>query len=104
MSSTLRGGVVALVFLLLSGTVTSRARSSAEPDRLIDGFRNPPAEARPDAFWPWLNGHVDRARITEEMEQFEAAGFSRLQVWDVLALQDPEKIVPAGPTFLSQSI
>jgi hypothetical protein len=68
---------------------------------LEDGFRIPPAEARPDAFWPWLNGHVDRDRITEEMEQFKAAGFSRLQVWDVLALADPEKIVPAGPTFLS---
>ncbi|NOG54434.1 MAG: hypothetical protein HND57_08920 [Planctomycetes bacterium] len=70
-------------------------------ERLIEGFQNPPAEARPDAFWPWLNGHADKARITEEMEQFKAAGFSRLQVWDVLALSDPDHLVPTGPTFLS---
>jgi hypothetical protein len=70
-------------------------------DRLRDGFRNPPQEARPDAFWPWLNGHADTARITTEMEAFRDAGFARLQVWDVKALQDPDGIVPVGPAFLS---
>ncbi|MBM4063153.1 MAG: hypothetical protein FJ265_18960, partial [Planctomycetes bacterium] len=58
---------------------------------------------RPDAFWTWLNGHADPARITAEMEAFAAAGFSRLQVWDVKALQDPEKVVPVGPAFLSDA-
>ena len=68
---------------------------------LRDGFLDPPPEARPDAFWPWLNGHADPERITEEMEEFHAAGFSRLQVWDVKAHQDPDQFVPVGPPFLS---
>ncbi|KAA3614215.1 MAG: hypothetical protein DWQ01_00500 [Planctomycetota bacterium] len=70
-------------------------------EQLRNGFQNPPAQARPDAFWPWLNGHADRERITEEMEEVRAAGFSRLQVWDVRAYQDPEGVVPIGPPFLS---
>ncbi|MBM4063262.1 MAG: hypothetical protein FJ265_19520, partial [Planctomycetes bacterium] len=72
-------------------------------DHLRAGFRDPPAQARPGPFWTWLNGHADPARITAEMEAFAAAGFSRLQVWDVKALQDPEKVVPVGPPFLSDA-
>lgn len=94
--------ITALVISLFFAFPVSAARDQ-ERDWLVNGFRHPPAEARPDAFWPWLNGHADPARITEEMEQFKAAGFSRLQVWDVLALQDPETIVPTGPTFLSDA-
>jgi len=75
--------------------------SAGAYERLRSGFRNPPAQARPDAFWPWLNGHADRARITEEMEEVRAAGFSRLQVWDVRADRDPDGLVPIGPPFLS---
>jgi hypothetical protein len=38
--------------------------------------------------------------MTVEMEEFRAAGFSRLQVWDVKAHQDPDELVPVGPPFL----
>jgi hypothetical protein len=48
-----------------------------------------------------LNGHADPTRLTEELEHFNAAGFSRLQVWDVKAHQDPDEVVPIGPPFLS---
>lgn len=89
---------IALTLLLTAGCAADPGGSD---DPLLDGFLDPPARARPDAFWPWLNGHADPARITAEMEAFKAAGFARLQVWDVLALQDPEGIVPVGPSFLS---
>ena len=88
-----------LLLLVISGCATSPAAGAYES--LLDGFRDPPAQARPDAFWPWLNGHADRERITEEMEELRAAGFSRLQVWDVKAHRDPEGFVPIGPPFLS---
>ena len=95
---------IGVLLLVLLGIIESATLSSAgQDDHLHSGFRNPPPPARPDAFWPWLNGHADPARITEEMEAFRAAGFSRLQVWDVLALQDPEGIVPTGPAFLSDA-
>lgn len=92
--------ILIVLLCIVHGEVNAGARAD---DSLRDGFRNPPARARPDAFWPWLNGHADPARITKEMEAFRAAGFSRLQVWDVQALQDPERIVPTGPAFLSDA-
>jgi hypothetical protein len=88
----------ALILTLTAGCAT---RPGDSDDPLLAGFLDPPARARPDAFWTWLNGHADPARITAEMEAFKAAGFARLQVWDVLALQDPDGIVPTGPPFLS---
>ena len=82
---------IALTLIVTAGCTT---RPGASEDPLLAGFLDPPGRARPDAFWPWLNGHAEPARITEEMEAFKAAGFARLQIWDVLALQDPEQIVP----------
>ena len=95
------GGAIAWIALILIVTAGCTASPEAIEDRLLDGFLDPPARARPDAFWPWLNGHADPTRLTEEMEHFKAAGFSRLQVWDVKAHQDPDEIVPIGPPFLS---
>ncbi|MHC4326325.1 MAG: hypothetical protein ACYSUX_18800, partial [Planctomycetota bacterium] len=37
-------------------------------------FVNPPLEARPGAYWCWLNGHVDHEQITREMEEAKALG------------------------------
>ncbi|MBI4325060.1 MAG: hypothetical protein HY674_07320, partial [Chloroflexi bacterium] len=39
-------------------------------------FANPPIEARPGAYWPWLNGNVDLAQITRELEEMKAKGMS----------------------------
>ncbi len=90
-----------LLLSLLAGCASTAADGGI--GRLRDGFVDPPARARPDAFWTWLNGHADPARLTEEMEAARAAGLSRLQVWDVLALQDPDGRVPVGPPFLSDA-
>ena len=90
-----------LLLLVLPGCSTSPATRDYE--RLRAGFLDPPARARPDAFWTWLNGSADRERLTEEMEAARAAGFSRLQVWDVKALQDPDGVVPVGPPYLSDA-
>ncbi|MBK8975235.1 MAG: hypothetical protein IPM29_04875 [Planctomycetes bacterium] len=91
-----------ILLLLVVASCAARPETGAY-ERLCDGFMDPPARARPDAFWPWLNGNADRERITTEMEAFRAAGFSRLQVWDVKANQDPEGLVPVGPAFLDDA-
>ena len=94
-------GAIAWIALTLIFTAGCASGPEADEDRLLSGFLDPPARARPDAFWPWLNGHADPTRLTEELEHFKAAGFSRLQVWDVKAHQDPDEVVPIGPPFLS---
>ena len=63
-------------------------------------FRNPPIQARPSALWTWLNGHVDHKQITRELEEMKAKGMRGAIIWDLGALSDPDKIIPAGPEFL----
>lgn len=64
-------------------------------------FANPPIEARAGAYWVWLNGNVDRAEITRELEEMKAKGMSGAEIWDVgLIHPNPDLTVPAGPAFL----
>ncbi len=72
---------------------------SEEPSRAQ--FANPPIEARPGAYWPWLNGNVDLAQITRELEEMKAKGMSGAEIWDVGVIHPhPDAPVPAGPAFL----
>jgi hypothetical protein len=70
-------------------------------DALADGFLNPPIEARPMALWDWTNGNVSLSQITYEMEQAKAKGMAGFDIWDVGALVDEKKVIPAGPPFMS---
>ncbi len=63
-------------------------------------FFNPPLSARPSVLWAWLNGFVDRAQLTRELEELKAKGLAGAIIWDVGSLRDPKKIIPAGPAFL----
>jgi hypothetical protein len=67
-----------------------------------EAFANPPRESQPGAYWAWLNGTVDHARMTREMEEAKALGMRGFEIWDIGALVDPKKLVPAGPAFLGQ--
>ena len=63
-------------------------------------FANPPLEARPGAYWAWLNGNVDLAQITHELEEMKDKGMSGAEIWDVLCLNNRSGAVPTGPAFL----
>ncbi len=52
------------------------------------------------AFWPWLNGFVDTTKMIYELEQMKEKGMRGAFIWDVGALSDPSKMIPAGPAFL----
>ena len=68
-------------------------------DELARGFADPPAAARPAAYWAWLNGNVDRAQLTRELEQMKAKGVSKYYIFECGA-KDPAGVVPAGPQFM----
>ena len=36
----------------------------------------PPIEARPGAYWAWLNGNVDLPQISHELEEMKDKGMS----------------------------
>jgi hypothetical protein len=66
-----------------------------------EAFVNPPLEARPGAYWCWLNGTVDHERMTREMEEAKALGMRGFEIWDV-GVYRPVNMVPAGPAFLGE--
>ena len=66
-----------------------------------EAFVNPPLEARPGAYWCWLNGIVDHERMTREMEEAKALGMRGFEIWDV-GVYRPVGMVPAGPAFLGE--
>lgn len=71
-------------------------------DELVEGFKNPPIEARPMALWDWTNGNVSLSQITYEMEQAKTKGMAGFDIWDVGVLVDEKKIIPAGAPFMSE--
>jgi hypothetical protein len=81
--------------------VIACASPAAEREPSARLFREPPLEARPGAFWDWLNGNVNLPRLTEELEQMKAKGMSGAEIWDIGILRpNPDAPVPAGPAFL----
>ncbi|HEU0138515.1 MAG TPA: glycosyl hydrolase [Bryobacteraceae bacterium] len=72
----------------------------ATPD-LESGWRNPPPEARPHAYWLWLNGYVDREAARAELQAMKDAGFGGVLLFDMGARGEKGSVPPAGPAFLS---
>lgn len=72
---------------------------------LAHRFENPPNEARPRAFWNWLNGDVNHQSLTLDLEEAKAKGMGGLEMWDCEAMRNPDGFVPAGPPFMgSESV
>jgi hypothetical protein len=90
--------------LLLAGAIAggpaARSEPAADAGLSESAFLNPPLEARPSALWTWLNGHVDHAQLTRELEEMKAKGMRGAIIWDLGSIADPGKIIPAGPAFL----
>jgi hypothetical protein len=66
------------------------------PTSLKAEFHDPPASARPQTFWQWMNGNVSREGITLDLEAMKRAGIGGAMVFDGGAY------LPEGPVgFLS---
>lgn len=60
---------ISLLFLsLLACTNTVR------PDFIRDGFLNPPDSARPGVYWYFMDGNLDKAAMTADLESMKKAG------------------------------
>lgn len=72
----------------------------AQESDLAKGFKNPGNEARPRAYWNWLNGDVSLAGLTHDMEEAKEKGLGGLLMWDTEAMRNQDRFVPAGPSFM----
>ena len=67
----------ALAFALLGAVGADAA------DPILDGFRNPPASARPRTWWHWMHGYVSKEGITADLEAMKELGLGGFTLFDV---------------------
>jgi len=60
--------------IALAAAVLAIGLSAAPRDELKAGFLSPPDTARPGVYWYFMDGNLDRAAITADLESMKAAG------------------------------
>jgi len=81
------------------------SRTETGHGELAAGFQNPGRQARPRAYWNWLNGSVTLEGLTRDLEEAKDKGLVGLEMWDTEAMRNPGGFVPAGPPFMgSESV
>ncbi len=94
-----------VAFSLLMSFVGIDGATNTEASKLASGFKDPGKEARPRAYWNWLNGAVSFDGLTRDLEEAKDKGLGGLEMWDTEAMRNPGGIVPAGPPFMgSESV
>jgi len=83
---------------LISIGVCSASAVPKKPDAAA--FTNPPLNAKPRAYWDWINGAVTLEQLTRDLEEMKAKGMGGGQMWDSGAYRNPNGFVPPGPVFL----
>lgn len=55
-------------------------RQDISIDKVYEGFKNPPAEARPFVRWWWNNNQVEKDEIIRELDLLKAAGVGGVEI------------------------
>ncbi|MFI5385368.1 MAG: glycosyl hydrolase [Fimbriimonadales bacterium] len=81
-------------FLAVSLAVLAAATAADDP--LLRGFQNPPASAKPQTWWHWINGNISKPGITADLEAMKKIGLGGAEIFNV------DVGIPAGKTpFMS---
>jgi hypothetical protein len=73
----------------------------ARLNELEAGFSQPPREAKPSAYWLWINGYANRDYFDKELREFADKGVGGLCIFDMGARGDSKFFPPTGPAFMS---
>ena len=87
----MKNGLNLLLFVLALASTPSGVGASLEAD-----WAQPPLAARTRCFWWWLNGNVDQAAITKDLEWMKAIGMGGGLIYDGGGGAGP---TPTGPLF-----
>jgi hypothetical protein len=86
----------ASIVVLVCSTLVSFQFPAWAADKLAEDFQNPPASAKPQTWWHWMNGNVTKEGITADLEAMRNVGLGGAQIFNV------DSGIPAGPVkFLS---
>jgi hypothetical protein len=86
-------------FALLAVIVLLSSVSAAPPDELKAGFVSPPDTARPGVYWYFMDGNLDRAAITADLESMRAAGIGYALFLEVNVGVPRGKVDMLGPEW-----
>ncbi len=95
------GLLLVTVTILVLAASAAGAEQPPSDNSLDAGFRDPPNQARPSAYWLWLNGYVNRKHVERELKELHDAGIRGVCIFDMGARGDKAVAPPAGPQFLS---
>jgi len=70
-------GVISIALAMMMLCVSSK------PDKLSEGFRNPPAQARPDIWWHWMDGNITKEGITADLEAMHRVGIGGVYIFNI---------------------
>src|SRR6476646_6220489 len=79
MRALLTVAVKTLAFLLSFSLVTC---AWAQDSALEQGFKQPPASAKPRVWWHWMNGNITREGIKRDLEWMHRVGIGGFQNFD----------------------
>jgi hypothetical protein len=74
---------------------------SSEPDALLEGFRQPPPDARPQVWWHWMNGNINLEGAKLDLEWMQHIGIGGVHTFTGGGLGEPHVIDPPVD-FLSE--
>ncbi|NOW45818.1 hypothetical protein FHW96_001976 [Novosphingobium sp. SG751A] len=57
--------------------------ASPDADRMEEGFRAPPASARPRVWWHWMNGNITKEGIAADLAWMKRVGIGGVQNFDI---------------------
>ena len=96
MQVTMRRGIMcfalaaAIPWMLPAQQATPAAKPAAA-STLEEGFRHPPASARPRVWWHWMNGNISKDGIRLDLEWMHRIGLAGYQNFDA-ALMTPQVV------------
>ncbi len=96
---------ILLIIMLLSssyGKATDNYRTefNVSYNQMKEDFQNPPAQYGVNCWWCWLNGNVNKAAITKDLEAMKSRNFQGAMVFDAGGHnQRGNHDIPAGPLF-----
>ena len=65
--------------------------TAAFADDLAQQFQSPPASAKPQTFWMWMNGNISKEGITADLEAIKRVGMGGVQIFNI------SEGIPHGP-------
>lgn len=96
--------IVTAIMLLMNScqdTVNSgKSERNSDINQFREDFQNPYSEYGVNCWWWWLNGNVNKAAITKDLEAMKSRNFQGAMIFDAGGHnQRGNKDIPAGPLF-----